>query len=130
MAISYPWSDWVGQAGNGWGRPKIAGNTLSRLFTPPVELRREQTQFSGGSPSNPMDVAAWTLARGEYQFMARTSQALSAAWFSMAARMVQTEHRTPMAGYRRNASSRRVIRGKVGTYLAPVQALAEETLYL
>jgi hypothetical protein len=33
-------------------------------------------------------------------------------------------------GYRRNASSRRVIRGKVGTYLVPVQALAEETLYL
>ena len=41
-----------------------------------------------------MDVAAGTLACGEYQFMARTSQALSAAWFSMAARMVQTGHRS------------------------------------
>ena len=78
-----------------------------------------------------MDVAAGTLARGEYQFMARTSQALSAAWFSMAASVwfkKDIEHL--WQGHRRNASSRRVIRGKVGTYLAPVQAPAEETLYL
>jgi hypothetical protein len=74
-----------------------------------------------------MDVAAGTLARGEYQFMARTSQALSAAWLPVWFKQ-DIEHL--WQGYRRNASSRRVISGKVGTYLAPVQALAEETLYL
>ncbi len=68
-AIRYPVG--VGRAGKQWsGTSYIAGKYLSPAWSPPAEIRRDRPGLPpvipGGSPSNPMGVAAMTLATGEY----------------------------------------------------------------
>jgi lipoprotein-anchoring transpeptidase ErfK/SrfK len=68
-AIAYPVG--VGRAGKGWyGTRFIDGKRLKPAWSPPAEVRRDNprlpTVIPGGSPRNPMGVAALTLSGGEY----------------------------------------------------------------
>jgi lipoprotein-anchoring transpeptidase ErfK/SrfK len=68
-AIRYPVG--VGRAGKQWsGTSYIAGKYRNPAWSPPAEIRRDRPNLPavipGGSPSNPMGVAAMTLATGEY----------------------------------------------------------------
>ncbi|TNC09824.1 L,D-transpeptidase [Methylobacterium terricola] len=68
-AIRYPVA--VGKAGKQWtGYARIDGKYLRPAWSPPDEVRRDNPRLpeviAGGSPSNPMGVAALTLDRGEY----------------------------------------------------------------
>ncbi|TGE02624.1 L,D-transpeptidase [Methylobacterium nonmethylotrophicum] len=68
-AIRYPVA--VGRAGKQWtGYARIDGKYLRPAWSPPDEVRRDNPRLpeviAGGSPSNPMGVAALTLDRGEY----------------------------------------------------------------
>ena len=68
-AIRYPVG--VGRAGKRWsGTTTISGKFLSPAWSPPAEVKRDKPSLPnvipGGSPSNPMGVAAMTLAGGEY----------------------------------------------------------------
>jgi lipoprotein-anchoring transpeptidase ErfK/SrfK len=61
----------VGKAGMQWsGTSYINGKYLSPAWKPPADIRREKPGLPGvvpgGSASNPMGVAAMTLAGGEY----------------------------------------------------------------
>jgi lipoprotein-anchoring transpeptidase ErfK/SrfK len=61
----------VGRAGKQWsGTSYISGKYLSPAWTPPAEVRKDKpflpAVIPGGSPHNPMGVAAMTLAGGEY----------------------------------------------------------------
>jgi lipoprotein-anchoring transpeptidase ErfK/SrfK len=61
----------VGKAGMQWsGTSYISGKYLSPAWKPPADIRRETRGLPGvvpgGSASNPMGVAAMTLAGGEY----------------------------------------------------------------
>lgn len=61
----------VGKAGKQWsGTTKIDGKYLNPAWSPPSEVRRDKPGMPdvipGGSPRNPMGVAAMTLAGGEY----------------------------------------------------------------
>jgi lipoprotein-anchoring transpeptidase ErfK/SrfK len=61
----------VGKAGKQWsGTTKIDGKYLHPAWSPPDEVRRDKPNMPdvipGGSPRNPMGVAALTLAGGEY----------------------------------------------------------------
>jgi lipoprotein-anchoring transpeptidase ErfK/SrfK len=61
----------VGKAGKQWaGTTKIDGKYLRPAWSPPSEVRRDKPGMPdvipGGSPRNPMGVAAMTLAGGEY----------------------------------------------------------------
>jgi lipoprotein-anchoring transpeptidase ErfK/SrfK len=61
----------VGRAGKQWsGTSYISGKYLSPAWTPPADVRRDKPNLPavipGGSPHNPMGVAAMTLAGGEY----------------------------------------------------------------
>ena len=61
----------VGRAGMQWaGVSKIDGKYLSPAWAPPLAMRRDKSAppqvIPGGSPRNPMGVAALTLAGGEY----------------------------------------------------------------
>ena len=61
----------VGRAGKQWaGTTKIDGKYLNPAWSPPSEVRRDKPEMPdvipGGSPRNPMGVAAMTLAGGEY----------------------------------------------------------------
>ena len=68
-AVRYPVG--VGKAGKQWaGTTKIDGKYLHPAWSPPSEVRRDKPNMPdvipGGSPRNPMGVAAMTLAGGEY----------------------------------------------------------------
>jgi lipoprotein-anchoring transpeptidase ErfK/SrfK len=68
-AVRYPVG--VGKAGKQWaGTTKIDGKYLNPAWSPPSEVRRDKPEMPdvipGGSPRNPMGVAAMTLAGGEY----------------------------------------------------------------
>ena len=68
-AVRYPVG--VGKAGKQWaGVTRIDGKYLHPAWSPPAEVKRDKPSIPdvipGGSPSNPMGVAAMTLAGGEY----------------------------------------------------------------
>ena len=68
-AIRYPVG--VGRAGKQWaGVSRIDGKYLNPAWAPPPEIKRDKPSLPdvvpGGSPHNPMGVAALTLAGGEY----------------------------------------------------------------
>ena len=68
-AMRYPVG--VGKAGRQWqGTTKIDGKYLNPAWSPPDDVRRDKPGMPdvipGGSPRNPMGVAAMTLAGGEY----------------------------------------------------------------
>lgn len=61
----------VGRAGKQWaGASHIDGKYLYPAWAPPADMRRDRRAapqvIPGGSPHNPMGVAALTLAGGEY----------------------------------------------------------------
>jgi len=69
QAIRYPVG--VGRAGKQWaGASRIDGKYVNPAWAPPPEIRRDKPSLPavipGGSPRNPMGVAAMTLAGGEY----------------------------------------------------------------
>src|ERR1700720_957949 len=58
-------------AGKKWaGPPRIDGKYPNPAWSPPAEVKRDKPSMPdvipGGSPRNPMGVAAMTLAGGEY----------------------------------------------------------------
>jgi len=68
-AIRYPVG--VGRAGKQWaGVSRIDGKYLNPAWAPPPEIKHDKPSLPnvipGGSPHNPMGVAAMTLAGGEY----------------------------------------------------------------
>src|SRR5579871_1153458 len=68
-AVRYPVG--VGKAGKQWaGTSQIDGKYMSPAWSPPAEVKRDKPSLPdvipGGSPHNPMGVAAMTLAGTEY----------------------------------------------------------------
>jgi lipoprotein-anchoring transpeptidase ErfK/SrfK len=68
-AVRYPVG--VGKAGKQWaGTTRIDGKYRQPAWAPPAEVKRDNPSIPnvipGGSPANPMGVAAMTLAGGEY----------------------------------------------------------------
>jgi lipoprotein-anchoring transpeptidase ErfK/SrfK len=68
-AIRYPVG--VGRAGKQWqGTSQIDGKYVRPAWAPPAEVKHDKPSLPdvipGGSPHNPMGVAAMTLAGGEY----------------------------------------------------------------
>ena len=68
-AMRYPVG--VGKAGKQWaGTTQIEGKYRNPAWSPPDEVKRDKPELPdvipGGSPRNPMGVAALTLAGGEY----------------------------------------------------------------
>ena len=68
-AVRYPVG--VGKAGKQWaGSTRIDGKYLNPAWSPPAEVKRDKPSIPsvipGGSPRNPMGVAAMTLSGGEY----------------------------------------------------------------
>jgi lipoprotein-anchoring transpeptidase ErfK/SrfK len=68
-AVSYPVG--VGKPGKQWaGATRIDGKYRNPAWSPPAEVKRDKPNMPdvipGGSPRNPMGVAAMTLAGGEY----------------------------------------------------------------
>lgn len=69
QAIRYPVG--VGRAGKQWaGMSRIDGKYQNPAWSPPAEVKRDKPSLPnvipGGSPHNPMGVAAMTLSGGEY----------------------------------------------------------------
>ena len=68
-AVRYPVG--VGKSGKQWaGTTRIDGKYRNPAWSPPAEVKRDKPSIPdvipGGSPRNPMGVAAMTLAGGEY----------------------------------------------------------------
>src|SRR5437764_4740853 len=68
-AVRYPVG--VGRAGKQWaGTTRIDGKYQNPAWSPPREVKRDKLNMPdvipGGSPRNPMGVAAMTLSGGEY----------------------------------------------------------------
>lgn len=68
-AMRYPVG--VGKPGKQWaGTTRIDGKYRAPAWSPPAEVKRDNPKIpdviAGGSPANPMGVAAMTLAGGEY----------------------------------------------------------------
>lgn len=68
-AVRYPVG--VGKPGKQWaGRTLISGKYRNPAWSPPAEVKRDKPSIpnviAGGSPHNPMGVAAMTLMGGEY----------------------------------------------------------------
>ena len=68
-AVRYPVG--VGRSGKQWaGTTRIEGKFLNPAWSPPSEVKRDKPSMPdvipGGSPRNPMGVAAMTLSGGEY----------------------------------------------------------------
>ena len=68
-AVRYPVG--VGKSGKQWaGTTRISGKYRNPAWSPPREVKRDKPNMPdvipGGSPRNPMGVAAMTLAGGEY----------------------------------------------------------------
>jgi lipoprotein-anchoring transpeptidase ErfK/SrfK len=69
QAIRYPVG--VGRAGKQWaGTSRIDGKYQNPAWSPPAEVKRDKPSLpdviAGGSPRNPMGVAAMTLSGGQY----------------------------------------------------------------
>src|SRR3954451_4690206 len=69
QAVRYPVG--VGKAGKQWaGVTQIDGKFLHPAWSPPADVKHDKPEMPdvipGGSPHNPMGVAAMTLAGGEY----------------------------------------------------------------
>ena len=69
QALRYPVG--VGKAGKQWaGTTRIDGKYRQPAWSPPADVKRDNPSIpdviAGGSPANPMGVAAMTLAGGEY----------------------------------------------------------------
>jgi len=69
QALRYPVG--VGKAGKQWaGATRIDGKYRQPAWSPPADVKRDNPSIPdvipGGSPANPMGVAAMTLAGGEY----------------------------------------------------------------
>ena len=69
VAVRYPVG--VGKPGKQWaGITKIDGKYRQPAWSPPADVKRDNPRIPdvipGGSPANPMGVAAMTLAGGEY----------------------------------------------------------------
>jgi lipoprotein-anchoring transpeptidase ErfK/SrfK len=69
QAVRYPVG--VGKPGKQWaGATKIDGKYRQPAWSPPADVKRDNPNIpdviAGGSPANPMGVAAMTLAGGEY----------------------------------------------------------------
>jgi lipoprotein-anchoring transpeptidase ErfK/SrfK len=69
QSVSYPVA--VGKAGKTWtGVAHIQGKFLNPAWSPPEDIRRDKPTLPdvipGGTPENPMGVAAMTLNPGEY----------------------------------------------------------------
>jgi lipoprotein-anchoring transpeptidase ErfK/SrfK len=69
QAVRYPVG--VGKPGKQWaGSTRIDGKYRQPAWSPPADVKRDNPSIpdviAGGSPSNPMGVAAMTLAGGEY----------------------------------------------------------------
>src|ERR1700674_4399293 len=86
-AVRYPVG--VGKAGKQWaGTTQIDGKYRNPAWSPPTEVRRDKPSIpdviAGGSPRNPMGVAAMTLAGGEYAIhgnnMARSVGRVRSYW--------------------------------------------------
>jgi lipoprotein-anchoring transpeptidase ErfK/SrfK len=78
-ALSYPVG--VGKAGMQWaGTTTISGKYMSPAWAPPVSIKRENPRLPdvipGGSPHNPMGVAAMTLTGTEYAIHGTNQPAL------------------------------------------------------
>jgi lipoprotein-anchoring transpeptidase ErfK/SrfK len=68
-AMRYPVG--VGKSGKQWaGTTQISGKYRNPAWSPPAEVKHDKPELPdvipGGSPHNPMGVAAMTLAGGEY----------------------------------------------------------------
>jgi lipoprotein-anchoring transpeptidase ErfK/SrfK len=68
-AMRYPVG--VGRSGKQWaGTTRIDGKYQNPAWSPPAEVKRDKPNMpnviAGGSPHNPMGVAAMTLSGGEY----------------------------------------------------------------
>src|ERR1700761_614617 len=68
-AVRYPVG--VGKSGKQWaGSTQISGKYRNPAWSPPADVKRDKPNIpdviAGGSPRNPMGVAAMTLAGGEY----------------------------------------------------------------
>ena len=68
-AVRYPVG--VGKSGKQWaGTTRIDGKYRNPAWSPPADVKRDKPSIPnvipGGSPRNPMGVAAMTLAGGEY----------------------------------------------------------------
>ena len=68
-AVRYPVG--VGKFGKQWsGSTRISGKYRNPAWSPPAEVKRDKPYMPdvipGGSPRNPMGVAAMTLSGGEY----------------------------------------------------------------
>jgi lipoprotein-anchoring transpeptidase ErfK/SrfK len=68
-AIRYPVG--VGKAGKQWsGTSRIDGKYVKPAWSPPADVKKDNPKLPdvipGGSPRNPMGVAAMTLSGGEY----------------------------------------------------------------
>ena len=68
-ALAYPVG--VGRSGRQWsGRATIDGKHVRPAWSPPPDIAREHPKMArvipGGSPANPMGVAAMTLSGGDY----------------------------------------------------------------
>src|SRR5476649_2974810 len=68
-AVRYPVG--VGRSGKQWaGTTRIDGKYRNPAWSPPAEVKRDKPSMPsvipGGSPRNPMGVAAMTLSGGEY----------------------------------------------------------------
>jgi lipoprotein-anchoring transpeptidase ErfK/SrfK len=68
-AVRYPVG--VGKSGKQWaGTTRIDGKYRNPAWSPPAEVKRDKPAIPnvipGGSPRNPMGVAAMTLSGGEY----------------------------------------------------------------
>jgi len=69
LAVRYPVG--VGRAGKQWaGTAQIEGKYRNPAWSPPAEVKRDKPSIPdvipGGSPRNPMGVAAMTLTGGDY----------------------------------------------------------------
>ena len=78
-ALSYPVG--VGKAGMQWaGTTTISGKYMSPAWAPPDSIKRENPRLPdvipGGSPHNPMGVAAMTLTGTEYAIHGTNQPAL------------------------------------------------------
>jgi lipoprotein-anchoring transpeptidase ErfK/SrfK len=76
-ALRYPVG--VGRQGKQWaGTSAITGKYLRPAWSPPAEVRRDKPSLPqvipGGSPHNPMGVAAMTLAHGQYAIHGTNAQ--------------------------------------------------------
>jgi lipoprotein-anchoring transpeptidase ErfK/SrfK len=68
-ALRYPVG--VGRAGKQWaGQSYVDGKYMNPAWSPPADVKRDKPSLPdvipGGSPHNPMGVAAMTLAGGQY----------------------------------------------------------------